>query len=73
LFGFNLADTGREIPQLGISIPARTLRRFWLMLGNYNAQIVNFPELARSLGISDRMNLNIWERISNLITSILRD
>ena len=43
----------RDIPQLGISIPARTLRRFWLMLSNYNAQIINFSELARSFGISD--------------------
>jgi predicted AAA+ superfamily ATPase len=43
----------RDIPQLGIRIPARTLRRFWMMLSNYNAQTINFSELARSFGISD--------------------
>ncbi len=43
----------RDIPQLGIGIPARTLRRFWMMLSNYNAQIINYSELARSFGISD--------------------
>jgi predicted AAA+ superfamily ATPase len=43
----------RDIPQLGIGIPSRTLRRFWMMLSNYNAQIINYSELARSFGISD--------------------
>jgi len=43
----------RDIPQLGIRIPAQTLRRFWMMLSNYNAQILNLSELARSFGISD--------------------
>jgi len=43
----------RDIPQLGISIPARTLRRFWIMLSHYHGQIINYSELARSFGISD--------------------
>jgi hypothetical protein len=43
----------RDIPQLGISIPSYTLRRFWLMLSNYNAQTINYSELSRSFGISD--------------------
>ena len=43
----------RDIPQLGISIPPYTLRRFWLMLSNYNAQTINYSELSRSFGISD--------------------
>lgn len=43
----------RDIPQLGINIPARTLRRFWAMLAHYNGQILNFSELGRSFGISD--------------------
>ena len=43
----------RDIPQLGISIPSYTLRRFWLMLSNYNAQTLNYSELSRSFGISD--------------------
>jgi len=43
----------RDIPQLGINIPARTLRRFWIMLSHYHGQIINFSEIGRSFGISD--------------------
>jgi predicted AAA+ superfamily ATPase len=43
----------RDIPQLGVSIPANTLRRFWRMLGHYHGQIINYSELARNFGISD--------------------
>ena len=43
----------RDIPQLGIQIPAATLRRFWTMLCHYHGQILNHAELARSFGISD--------------------
>jgi hypothetical protein len=43
----------RDIPQLGINIPAATLRRFWTMLSHYHVQILNFSELGRSFGVSD--------------------
>lgn len=43
----------RDIPQLGIKIPAVTLRRFWLMLSHYHGKIINYSELGRSFGISD--------------------
>lgn len=43
----------RDIPQLGINIPSRTLRRFWTMLSHYHGQIINYSEIARSFGISD--------------------
>ncbi|MBU2603382.1 MAG: ATP-binding protein [Actinobacteria bacterium] len=43
----------RDIPQLGISIPARTMRRFWTMLSHYHGQVLNYSELARSFGVSD--------------------
>jgi len=43
----------RDIPQLGITIPSRTLRRFWMMLTHYNGQIMNYSEIAKSFGISD--------------------
>ena len=43
----------RDIPQLGINIPARTLRRFWTMLAHYHGQVVNYSELGTSFGISD--------------------
>jgi predicted AAA+ superfamily ATPase len=43
----------RDIPQLGITIPARTLRRFWTMISHYHGQLLNYSELARSFGVSD--------------------
>lgn len=43
----------RDIPQLGISIPAMTLRRFWTMVAHYHGNIWNAAELARSLGSSE--------------------
>ncbi|MHC4951971.1 MAG: ATP-binding protein [Planctomycetota bacterium] len=43
----------RDIPQLGITIPAQTLRRFWTMLANYHAQMMNYSEFGRSFGVSD--------------------
>jgi uncharacterized protein len=43
----------RDIPQLGITIPAATMRRFWLMLCHYHGQVLNSAEFARSFGVSD--------------------
>lgn len=43
----------RDIPQLGISIPAPTLRRFWIMLCHYHGQLINYSEFSRSFGVSD--------------------
>lgn len=43
----------RDLPQLGISIPAATMRRFWEMLSHYHGQLLNYSELGRSFGISD--------------------
>ena len=54
----------RDIPQLGITIPAATLRRFWTMLCHYHGQVLNYAELARAFGISDatvRRYLDILE------------
>lgn len=43
----------RDIPQLGIDIPAATLRRFWTMLCHYHGQVLNYAEFSRSFGVSD--------------------
>ncbi len=43
----------KDIPQLGITIPANTLRRFWMMLSHYHAGLLNYSELGKSFGISD--------------------
>ena len=43
----------RDIPQLGITTPAETLRRFWTMLAHYHGQVWNAAEFARALGSSE--------------------
>lgn len=39
----------RDIPALGIQIPAAALRRFWTMLAHYHGQTFNASEMGRSL------------------------
>jgi predicted AAA+ superfamily ATPase len=42
----------RDIPQLGIQVPAARLRRFWTMLAHGHGQLWNASRLAASLGLS---------------------
>ena len=42
----------RDIPALGVRIPAETLRRFWIMLAHHQGQMFNAAQLAASLGVS---------------------
>ena len=44
----------RDLPQLGIRIPAETLRRFWYMLCHYHGQIWNASEVARSISVTEK-------------------
>ena len=43
----------RDIPQLGISIPSETLRRFWTMIAHYHGRVWNAAQFARSMGTSE--------------------
>jgi uncharacterized protein len=43
----------RDLPQLGVSVPAPALLRFWNMLAHYHGGIWNAAEFARSLGVSE--------------------
>lgn len=43
----------RDLPQLGIQVPAAALRRFWNMIAHYHGQIWNAAELARALGVNE--------------------
>ncbi|HOH29663.1 MAG TPA: ATP-binding protein [Candidatus Hydrogenedentes bacterium] len=43
----------RDLPQLGVTIPAVTLRRFWSMMAHYHGQIWNAAELARALAVNE--------------------
>lgn len=43
----------RDLPQLGINIPAQAMLRFWTMVAHYHGNIWNAAEPARSLGLSE--------------------
>ncbi|MFQ5745019.1 MAG: ATP-binding protein, partial [Acidobacteriota bacterium] len=42
----------RDLPRLGIGIPARTLLDFWTMVSHYHGQIWNGSELGRAFGVA---------------------
>lgn len=42
----------RDLANLGVRIPATTMRRFWTMVAHYHAQTWNGAEIARSLAVS---------------------
>ena len=42
----------RDMPQLGVQVPAELLRRFWTMLAHYHGQIWNGSEIGASLGVT---------------------
>jgi predicted AAA+ superfamily ATPase len=44
----------RDLSELGIQLPATTMRRFWGMLAHYHGEIWNSSELARAFGVSDK-------------------
>jgi len=51
LMNFMQSLLERDIPQLGIRVPAAVLRRFWTMLAHYHGQPWNASELARAMGV----------------------
>ncbi|HXV65343.1 MAG TPA: ATP-binding protein [Vicinamibacteria bacterium] len=42
----------RDLPNLGIRVPATMLRRFWTMLAHSHAQLWNASKIAQSLGVT---------------------
>jgi len=42
----------RDLPALGVRIPAAALRRFWEMLAHFHGQLWNASKIAASLGVS---------------------
>ena len=52
--GFIRTFLERDIPQLGITIPAAAMRRFWTMLAHWHGQTWNASELGRAMSLSDK-------------------
>ena len=63
--GFVRTFLERDLPKLGVKIPALTLRRFWSMLAHYHGQIWNAAEIARAFGIAS----STVRRYLDLLTS----
>ena len=40
----------RDVPQLGFSVPAEALRRFWTMVAHYHGRVWNASEFAAAIG-----------------------
>jgi predicted AAA+ superfamily ATPase len=57
----------RDLPQLGVQIPAETLRRFWTMIAHYHGQTWNGSEIARSFGVK----MSTVRRYLDIMTSAL--
>lgn len=50
--GFVQTFVERDVPRLGIRVPATALRRFWSMAAHYHGQVLNLAELGRTLGVA---------------------
>ncbi|MBI4956688.1 MAG: ATP-binding protein [Myxococcales bacterium] len=44
----------RDVPSFGLRIPARALRRFWMMLAHTHGQVLNLSELGRAFGATHK-------------------
>jgi predicted AAA+ superfamily ATPase len=63
----------RDLPQLGIRIPATTMDRFWSMLAHYHGQIWNSSEFARSFGMTDKTVRHYLDVLSGaLVLTVLQ-
>ena len=54
----------RDLPALGLGLPARRLRTLWTMLTHVHGQLLNVSDLARSLGVSSHTvsaDLDVFE------------
>jgi len=49
---FLTALVERDVPQLGLRVPAPALQRFWLVLAHYHGQVWNASELSRAMGVT---------------------
>lgn len=59
----------RDLPQLGIRVPAATLRRFWVMLAHWHAQTWNASEFGRSFGVSDNSVRNYLDILTSALVT----
>ncbi len=56
----------RDLPQLGVQIPAATLNRFWHMVAHYHGQIWNAAEFARALAVNESTVRQYFDLLSGV-------
>ncbi len=56
----------RDIPQMGLQIPATRMRRFWTMLAHIHGQQANFSNLGKSLEVSRTTARNYLDILTDL-------
>lgn len=57
----------RDLPQLGITVSAARMRRFWNMLAHYHGQVWNASEFARSFGVADTTVRQYLDRLTDAL------
>jgi predicted AAA+ superfamily ATPase len=57
----------RDLPQLGIHVPAMTMLRFWTILAHYHGNVWNAAEPSRSLGISQPTVRHYLDLLTDLL------
>jgi hypothetical protein len=62
--GFIRTFLERDIPHLGMAIPAVAIRRFWTMLAHYHGQVWNASEIARSMALSGKTVLRYLDLLT---------
>ena len=65
--GFVRTFLERDLPQLGFTINAAALRRFWTMLGHYHGQVWNASEFGRSFGVADTTVRGYLDRLTSAL------
>lgn len=56
----------RDIPQMGLRIPATKMRRFWMMLAHVHGQQANLSNLGKSLEVSHTTIRNYLDILTDL-------
>lgn len=57
----------RDLPQLGITVSASTMRRFWTMIAHYHGQTWNSSEIARAFGVADTTVRNYLDQLTSAL------
>jgi hypothetical protein len=57
----------RDLPGLGVTVGADTMRRFWSMMAHYHGQLWNASEIGRSFGVADTTVRGYLDRLTDAL------